>query len=202
MARNCGRCSGRSAATRSGPSRRRSIGWVRLLLREGRACRRRQQAGPSQRLEDGTATVIHARAKTSRPRPASPSGTARSSTCATTRSWPGSHCCLSGMPTRQRGSVPTYGKLQAAGPEQAVPPWSPQAPPPHRTHAACGPQNGRQSASRWHGKHLVSNEQNPALPVVVSQRPVPPPGRAHATDGPPLPPHSVSGCPALQPPVS
>lgn len=148
------------------------------------------KAGDRGREQHNTATTI------------SPSGTARSITCATPRSGPEAHCCLSAPWAGRRGSLPTYGKLQAAGPEQAVPPSFPQAPPPHRTHAACGPQNGRQSASRWHGKHCVSNEQNPALPVVVSQRPVPPPGRAHATDGPPLPPHSVSGCPALQPPVS
>jgi hypothetical protein len=43
-----------------------------------------------------------------------------------------------------------------------------------RTQAACGPQYGRQSASRVKGEHPPSLAQYPALPVVVKHVPISP----------------------------
>jgi hypothetical protein len=43
-----------------------------------------------------------------------------------------------------------------------------------RAQAACGPQNGLQSASLVHGKHSPALAQYPALPVVVKQSPISP----------------------------
>ncbi len=84
------------------------------------------------------------------------------------------------------------------GPRQAVPPV-PEHDSAQTTHAAPGPQSGRQSASFAHGKQSPLAAQKPPLPVVVLQAPGSPPVVVQSTS---TPPHPSGRSPPWQPPLS